>query len=182
MPSSKCCFPCKPKPLVIKGIISPHLAFGIPLPDVHLFQIYSFVLCDMLWFSRNKAIHDGIILDISKLAASIKNSSLAHAAAWLPVSAKEVQVWIPPQEGTFKINFDTAIREPFSAQSVVCRDHIGFILKAVSQISPPCSPNYGEAQGGLLVASLASSLQLHKFVLEGDSQMVISALKHPALY
>jgi hypothetical protein len=47
-----------------------------------------------------------------------------------------VQVWSLPQEGTSKINFDTAIREHFSAQSAVCRDHRGFILKAVSQISP----------------------------------------------
>jgi hypothetical protein len=68
----------------------------------------------MLWFSRDKAIHYGVIPDISKLAISIKKSSLAHAAAWLSVSTKEVQVWIPPQEGTFKINFDTAIRDLFS--------------------------------------------------------------------
>jgi hypothetical protein len=109
----------------------------------------------MLWFSRNKAIHDGIIPDISKLALSIKKSSLAHAAAWLLVSAKEVKFWIPPQEGSFKINFKTGIRDHFSTQSTVCRDHRGFILKAVSHISPPCSLNYGEAQGSLLVASLA---------------------------
>jgi hypothetical protein len=129
----------------------------------------------MLWFSRDKVIHDGIIPDISKLAISIKKSSLAHAAAWLLVSAIEVQVWTPPQEGTFKINFDTAIREHFLAQLAICRDHRGFILKAVSQISPSCSPNYGEAQGALLAASLASSLQLHHFVLEGDSHIVILA-------
>jgi hypothetical protein len=65
----------------VKGIISPHSAFGIPLSNVHLFQIYSSVLYDMLWFSRNKAIHDGIIADISRLSLSIKKSSLAHVAA-----------------------------------------------------------------------------------------------------
>jgi hypothetical protein len=165
----------------VKGIISPNSAFGIPHSDVHLFQIYSAVLCDLLWFSRNKAIHDGIIPDISKLAIAIKKTSLAHAAAWLSVFAKDVQVWIPPQEGSFKINFDTAIRDLFSAQAAVCRDHTGSIIKVVSQISPPCSPNYGEAQGALLAATLASTLQLQHVVIEGDSQTVISALHFPAL-
>jgi hypothetical protein len=72
-------------------------------------------------------------------------------------------------EGHYKINFDTAIRDHFSTQAAICRDHTGFILKAVSQISPPCSPSYGEAQGALLAASLASSLHLSQFVIEGDS-------------
>ena len=135
----------------------------------------------MLWVSRNKAIHDGFIPDIPKLAIAIKKSSLAHAVTWLSISAKEVQVWIPPQEGTFKINFDTAIRDIFSAQAAVCRDHTGSIIKVVSQISPPCSPNYGEAQRALLAPSLAFSLQLKHFVIKGDSQTVISALNFPAL-
>jgi hypothetical protein len=94
----------------------------------------------------------------------------------LSVPTPEIQVWIPPKKGSFKINFDTAIREHFSTQAAVCKDHTGSILQAVSQISPPCSPNYGEAQGALLAASLAFSMNLKHFVLEGDSLTVISAL------
>jgi hypothetical protein len=75
-------------------------------------------------------------------------------------------------EGTLKINFDTTIRDHFSAQAVVCRYHKGSIIKVASQISPPCSRNYGEAQGALLAASLASSLHLKQFVIEGDSLIV----------
>jgi hypothetical protein len=141
----------------VKGIISPHTAFGIPHTDVHLFQIYATVLCDLLWFSRNKAIHEGIILDITKLAVSIKKSSLAHAAAWSSIPAKKDQAWIPPQEGHFKINFDTAIRDQFSVQAAVCRDSNGSILESYLSDFPPCTPNYGEAQGALLAASLAAS-------------------------
>jgi hypothetical protein len=40
----------------VKGILSPHAVFGIPQDECHLFQIYSSVLCDLLWFNRNKAI------------------------------------------------------------------------------------------------------------------------------
>jgi hypothetical protein len=91
----------------------------------------------MLWFNRNKAIHDLIIPDPLKLASSIKKATLAHAATWLFVLAPKVQVWIPLQKGSFKINFDTVIRDHFSAQAAVCKDHIGSILKVVSQIYPP---------------------------------------------
>jgi ribonuclease HI len=54
--------------------------------------------------------------------------------------------------------------------------HTGKIIKASSQITPPCDPNYGEALATLLALSLAASLQLKNFTLEGDSQIVISAL------
>jgi hypothetical protein len=89
--------------------------------------------------------------------------------------------WIPPQAGHFKINFDIAIRDHFSVQAVVCRDCNGSILKAISQVSPPCTPNYGEAQGALLAASLAASLHLTNFSIEGDSLIVISALQFLAI-
>jgi hypothetical protein len=56
----------------------------------------------MLWFNRNKAIHDGIIPDSLKLASSIKKAAQDHAAAWLSVPTPEVQVWIPPKKAPSK--------------------------------------------------------------------------------
>jgi hypothetical protein len=49
----------------------------------------------------------------------------------------------------------------------------------ISKISPPCLPNYGEALAARLIVSLALSLNLGHFILEGDSHVVISALQHP---
>jgi hypothetical protein len=46
---------------------------------------------------------------------------------------------------SFKINFGTAIRDHLSAQVAVCHYSNGNIIKAISQINPPCDPNYGEA-------------------------------------
>jgi hypothetical protein len=65
----------------IKGILTPHSSFGIPLAYCHLFQIFASVLCDLMWFARNKAAHEGTIPDISSLASSIRKTSLDHAAA-----------------------------------------------------------------------------------------------------
>jgi hypothetical protein len=49
----------------------------------------------------------------------------------------------------------------------------------ISQISPHCLPNYGEALVARLADSLAISLNLENFIIEGDSQVVILSLQHP---
>jgi hypothetical protein len=63
------------------------------------------------------------------------------------------------------INFDTAIRDSFSAQAAVCRNSEGRIFHMASQISSPCNPNYGEALAAKLAVSLATSLHLDHFIL-----------------
>ncbi|XP_059460221.1 uncharacterized protein LOC132189495 [Corylus avellana] len=162
----------------IKGILSPHQSFGIPLADSHLFQIYAVVLCDMLWFSRNQVVHKGVFPDVSILAGDIKRISLEHFAAWNSISTPVRELWSPPPAGSFKVNFDTTIRDLFSVQAAVCRNSQGIIVKALSQVRPPCDPTFGEAQAALLAASLIVSLHLKNFILEGDSSIVISSLQH----
>jgi hypothetical protein len=49
--------------------------------------------------------------------------------------------------------------------------------KAISQISSHCDPNFEE----VTAARLAASLNLLHFTLEGDSQVIISALQNPAI-
>jgi hypothetical protein len=71
----------------------------------------------------------------------------------------------PPPAGTLKINFDTAIRDSFSAQAAVCRNFEGCILKAVALISPPCDPSTGEALAALLAAQPTLSFRLKSFIL-----------------
>jgi sulfur relay (sulfurtransferase) DsrF/TusC family protein len=53
-------------------------------------------------------------------------------------------------------------------------------MKAISHISPHCDSNYGEAIAAHLAASLAVSLNIGEFVLEGDSIVVILALQNPS--
>jgi hypothetical protein len=86
--------------------------------------------------------------------------------------------WIPPSSW-FKINFDTTIRDTYSAQAAVCRNHHEHIIRMTSQISPLCLPNMGESLAANLATSLASSLNIKRFILEGDSQIVILALQQP---
>ncbi|GLT54398.1 hypothetical protein SLA2020_276000 [Shorea laevis] len=83
--------------------------------------------------------------------------------------------------GSFKINFDMTIRAHLSAQAAICQDSNGCIIRAISQISPPWDPNYGDALAAHLASSLAASLKLCSFTLEGDSLVVIMALQNPSI-
>ena len=151
------------------------------MANCHLFQIFASILCDLLWFARNKAVHEGLIPDITTLASSIRKTTLDHAAAWQSTSSLVKEFWSPPPAGSFKVNFDTAIRDTFSVQAAICKDSTGKIIKALSQTNPPCDLNFGEALAARLVASLAASLHLENFSLKGDSTVVIFALNNPSI-
>jgi hypothetical protein len=120
----------------ISGILTPNLSFGIPKDDTHLFQIYAVILCDMMWFSRNQAIHKGVLLEVSSFVATIKRPSLDHFTAWQSKSQPMVESWSSPAAGSFKVNFDTAIRDLFSIQAAIWRDEKGSIISSYYQYNP----------------------------------------------
>lgn len=97
------------------------------------------VLCDMLWFFMNQAVHNGIIQDAIKLAANMKRVSLDHYATWSSLSHPTREHWIPPTAGHYKINFASVSKDHFSTEAIVCRDSKGKIIKTISQISPSAS-------------------------------------------
>ena len=163
----------------IDSIISSSRSLGIPLEDQHEFQIFTVVACDILWFYRNKALHDNVLFDARSVLAHSNKISLKHFLAWRSSAMVTVEKWSPPPLNWVKINFDTAIRDSFSTQAVECRDSLGRVLHLSSQIGPPCSPNVGEAHAALLACFVASSISFNKYILEGDSEVVVHALKNP---
>jgi hypothetical protein len=58
---------------------------------------------------------------------------------------------------------------------------MGKLIMMTSQIQSNCSPNKGEALAAHLAVSLAASLYLNRFIIEGDSQVVILALQQPTI-
>jgi len=106
---------------------------------------------------------------------------MEHFNAWHPSLPIVMEKWQPHPHLWVKINFDTAIRGSFSVQAAVCRNSQGKIIHMASLLSPPCQLNYGEALATKLAVSMASSHHLNLFILEGDSQVVISALHNPSI-
>jgi hypothetical protein len=130
----------------IKAILFLDKFLQIPQTDHHYFQIFASVTCDLLWTHQNKAYHEGISFDALTLSRTINKVALDHYKAWKAFTFEpKIEKWNPPVPSYFKINFDTAIRDNFSAQAVVCRNHQGKILKTEYLINLPCTPNVGEA-------------------------------------
>jgi len=125
---------------------------GIPLMDTHLFQIFAMAACDQIWFSRNKAFHEGLVPNALSVSSTVNHVSMTHFSAWSNKIISVKQVWKKPDPDYFKINYDTVIRSNFSAQAAVCHDSNGSILKCISKLSPPCTPLYGKATASLLAA------------------------------
>jgi hypothetical protein len=105
---------------------------------------------------------------------------LQHFQAWHSSFTILEDTWIPPPINWVKINFDTAIRDSL-AQAAICQDDKGQIIHATSQISNSYSPNEGEAMATQLAISLAKSLNMDHFIIEGDFEVVAPSLNNPNL-
>jgi hypothetical protein len=87
---------------------------GIPTSDFHLFQIFSVVACDQIWFARNKAHHDAIVPNAMSLSTAINKLAKEHSAAWSHKKGPSQATWLKPEPLSYKINYDTTIRNTFS--------------------------------------------------------------------
>ena len=88
--------------------------------------------------------------------------------------------WEPPPLSLLKINFDGAVfRETEEAGlGVVVRDSHGQVLASLAEkIKLPSSSNEVEALAAIQAITLAMDLNLPSFIVEGDSEVVISALR-----
>ena len=83
----------------IEGILTLTSSFGIICADSHFFQIFAAVLCHMLWFYRNQAVHKGVIPDVSTIVANINRVSVEHFTAWSDKLHSVKEVWSKPPNG-----------------------------------------------------------------------------------
>nr|XP_023906788.1 uncharacterized protein LOC112018485 [Quercus suber] len=101
-----------------------------------------------------------------------------------PVQASSPQQsrpkWEPPPPSLLKINFDGAIfKETEEARlGVVVRDSHGLVLASLAEkIKLPSSSDKVEALAAVRAITLAMDLNLPSFIVEGDSEVVISDLR-----
>ena len=89
--------------------------------------------------------------------------------------------WHPPPDGYLKINFDGATFKDINKAGlgVVIRDGFGQVLASLlEQIQLPFSLNLVEAMAVARALSFAAELGFSRFVLEGDSELIIKALQN----
>ncbi|XP_057833699.2 uncharacterized protein LOC131044395 [Cryptomeria japonica] len=88
--------------------------------------------------------------------------------------------WIPPQKGCIKANFDGATQPGggLSRVGVVFRDHNGNIVKLGAQHIKQGTNNEAKAYAAWLATRCARNMGIKKLHLEGDSLIIIQAIKN----
>jgi hypothetical protein len=140
----------------------------------------------LVWFHRNKGRVEHKWDDIDSLgsrAAIIIQDHLTHhsktESTTLPTPTTH---WKPPDRGTWKLNFDGAMRKDIGAAGVgvVVRDHQGQAIAAFTKrFHLPQTPAMIEALAAREAIQLALELKLDRVSLEGDSATIIKELCCP---
>ena len=88
--------------------------------------------------------------------------------------------WEPPPPQLLKINFDGAVfadTEEAGVGVVVCDSQGKVIASLAEKVKLPSSSDEVETLAAVRAISLAMDLNLPSFIVEGDSEVVISALR-----
>lgn len=89
----------------------------------------------MLWFARNKLVHDGVRQSVHAMAGIVlgraKEFGHLHHDTTMVIS-EPLHVWCPSAHGFVKLNFDASFRGPASSAvaSIVARNDRAEIMGA----------------------------------------------------
>lgn len=121
-------------------------------------------------------IHESIQPEPLAILKIIKTSTWHHLSTWQHGESDSAE-WMPPPFGTFKVNFDVAIRPTFVVIAATLRDHSGNFLAVNYLKLSSTDANLGEAHATLLAVRLAASFGCSPLIIEGDSMLTILAIK-----
>ena len=138
-----------------------------------------------LWTNRNDMIH-GKLRKTSLLLVDWCRSYLGeYQPANNTLLKQPTQLEVnPPIFPSFKINVDVVVFSPKMAASVgvIIHDHKGnFIAGLSKKIHAPLGTNEVEAKAFEARIIFAKEVGIRDFVLEGDSQVIVQALKECSL-
>lgn len=122
-------------------------------------------------------VHEGKRCEVYDLAVRVWRLSWEHWFAWRrKLNPAVSQHWQPPPKESLKVNIDVAIREEFAVVAALIQDHKGQLRGFKTARISAVEPLVGEAMAMKMGVELASHLGYQNIILEGDSEIVISAL------
>ena len=162
----------------VKWILNASHRLGIQKEEEPKFILFTFILCDQIWCSRNKKFFENEPVSPNILASQISTRYLTHLFAWSLEEEKNSSCsrWSPPLQEWIKVNFDVAVKENASFASIVARSQDGNIIQAWKEKFPPSSPLWAEANAALLTIKSCAELNFNNVIFEGDALMVIDAI------
>ncbi|XP_038707170.1 uncharacterized protein LOC120002468 [Tripterygium wilfordii] len=139
-----------------------------------------------VWVFRNKAVHDSYIGKPEVMGKLVDNMQTEYRVAQVIEADKYDALapalsrtrWTPPTTNVIKINFDAAIKPPNIGLGMVARNEDGVHIASRSLcVQGPSDPFFAECLAATEALRFANSLQYGSIILEGDSALVISALR-----
>jgi hypothetical protein len=93
-PLNTSCLLADPYPDWILAIIDPVTWLSIPKNEVRKFQLFVVLTLDLIWFCRNKLVHEAILPSPNKVLLHLSSSVTRHLSAWKDVALPSL--WVPP--------------------------------------------------------------------------------------
>jgi hypothetical protein len=164
----------------ILAIISPVAILGIAKAEVRKFQLFASLVLDFIWRARNLLVHKGTVTSPS--LAFFQLSRIVHMHVTARRDCSLPSLWVPPDVGWLKANFDVAVKDSFAVAAAVLSDDQRNIFAAATQRLFSTDVLQGEAAAALLAVRLAVSSGCDHLLLEGDALLVVLAIKNPSLF
>lgn len=90
------------------------------------FQIFAALTLDLIWFSRNKLLHESLQPVPANIFKQLSSSLDFHLLAWQGSSLPSL--WVSPRPDCIKGNFDIAVMDSFVVAATVISDSSGSII------------------------------------------------------
>ncbi|KAL3813976.1 hypothetical protein ACJIZ3_015244 [Penstemon smallii] len=144
------------------------------------------LLCWSIWHARNKLFFEGNVPDAMAIISfariyleELQQPNYSILAPVVETNRAENQ-WRPPDPQVIKLNFDASVNnvDGCCGIGVIARSNSGECVGWQSIcIKQPLDPTAAEAKGALMAVEFALARNWNKVILEGDSSVVISAIR-----
>jgi hypothetical protein len=143
------------------------------------------IIAQKLWLRRNQWVFEGTLIPPKCLIIGARDSLEKYWEANTSSSCFDAwdystqTVWKSPRADSVKVNWDATIdrRKNLMGVGVIACDHTGTVLAAQCLVQRYIlDPTIAEAIGAKMGAELGRVLGLHSIFLEGDANVVVTAL------
>ncbi|MBA0824001.1 hypothetical protein Goarm_020691, partial [Gossypium armourianum] len=128
-----------------------------------------------LWYRRNKMVHEGLKVSIQELSNFIRGYIQEISLGQVPISSSRTTVkklWLPPNSGTIKLNFDASFKgDPKTSVVVVlAQNDKGQIMGVCTYLYEGVADGFiAEARASERALLFAIEMGFRRILLEGDS-------------
>lgn len=157
----------------ISIVLDPGI-IGILVAEYHHFQLYAVNALDVVWFERNRIVHESCDCEMPLVLARRRRVTMHHVNAWQLRHQHLSHEWHPPDPGVIKINVDVAIRPSYAMAACVCRHFQGLFLE--TKLLDVVDPLVGEVEALWLGVHIAARMGWSQVILEEDSLIVMDSV------